>query len=90
MLYLIERASRCRYSPDILTMVTLHRYCSIYLQVVRELSSSSITRVHGDENRAGWVQRQLCPLKQEGLEIPSNGPLDAKDLLGHDRQHLYL
>lgn len=70
--------------------VTFHRWCSTYLQVVWELSSPSITRIHGDENRARWVERQFCPLKQECLQIPSNGPLYTQDLLGHHRQHLHL
>lgn len=62
----------------------------MYLQVVRELGPASVTRVHGDEHRAGWVERQLCPLKQEGLQIPGNGLLYAEDLLGHHREHLHL
>lgn len=65
-------------------------YGDIYLEVIRQLGPASVPGVHGDEDSTGRVQRELGAFKEEHLELPDDGLLDAEDLLGDDREHLYL
>jgi hypothetical protein len=65
-------------------------HADVYLEVVWQLSSASIPRVHGDEDSASWVQREFSAFKDKGLQFPDNGLLNAENLLGYHRQHFYL
>lgn len=58
---------------------------NIYLEVIWQLSPASVPRVHGDEDGTGWVQRELSAFKDEHLQLPDNGLLDAENLLGYHR-----
>ena len=46
--------------------------------------------VHGDEDGAAGVQRELHPLELEALDVVGHGVLDGVDLLGHHGQHPHL
>jgi len=57
------------------------------LEVVRQLLTACISRVHGDEDGTGRVQHQLRPFEQEPGHSLVDGDLNALDLLGYHRQH---
>ena len=59
-----------------------------HLEVVRQLLSACIARVHGDEHSTGRVQRDLCAFKYKSLDPLVDCHLDTVDLLGYHRQHL--
>ena len=61
-----------------------------HLQVVRQLLSAGVARVHSDEDGTGWVQSKLGTLKDEPLQFGSDGLLNTLDLLGNHREHLQL
>ena len=61
-----------------------------HLEVVWELRSASIARVHGDEGIAGGHQPDFHSLKCEHAELGSLSTLDGEHLLGHHTQHLQL
>ena len=46
--------------------------------------------VHGDEDGAAGVKRELHPLELEALDVVCHGVLDGVDLLGHHGQHPHL
>ena len=58
------------------------------LEVVGQLSTPSVARVHGDEDGAGGVQRDLCPLKHKHLTLLSDPTLNGLHLLSNHRQNL--
>lgn len=62
----------------------------LYLEIVWQLLSTSITWIHCDEESTGWVQREFCPLKHEALQVSSHSLLDTGNLLGDHGQHLQL
>lgn len=61
-----------------------------HLEVVWQLRTASIARVHGDEGIAGGHQADLHPLKDERAQLGCLGALDGQHLLGHHTQHLQL
>lgn len=63
---------------------------SSYLEVIRKFLSAGIAGVHGDEDGARAVQRNLCSLKHEPLQFLDDCDLDAQDLLGNDRENFQL
>ncbi len=62
----------------------------IYLQVVRQLLTSSVAWIHCDEHGAGGIQGQLRSLEHKALQVGVHCLLNTVDLLSHDRQHLQL
>ena len=54
-----------------------------HLEVVGQLLSSSIARVHGDEDGTRGIKGYLCALKDEALESLVHSHLDTVDLLGN-------
>ena len=69
-------------------MVTKVTQVVTNLQVVRQFCTPSVAWVHGDEDGAGGVQRDLCPLKHKQLALLSDGTLNGLHLLGDHRQNL--
>ena len=48
---------------------------------------TSISRVHGDEHRASWVEVDLCPLKEQNGGARIDTSLNGQDLLSKNRQY---
>ena len=48
---------------------------------------TSISRVHGDEHRASWVELDLCPFKEKHRGTRVDASLDGQDLLCHHRKN---
>jgi len=57
------------------------------LQVIGELSTTSVTGVHGNVDLARSVKLELGTLEDEGSQVLHNGGLDSQNLLGNDGQH---
>lgn len=61
-----------------------------YFQVIRQLCSACVSWVHGDKHTAGGIERELGSLEHKRLHVSHYGLLNAQNLLGDHRQHLYL
>jgi len=59
------------------------------LQVLREFCSTSISRIHCDEESDAWSQPDLLSNEVEYFLFGLDGVLDALDLDSDDRQHLH-
>ena len=57
-----------------------------YLEVIRQLLSACVARVHRDKHGAGGVEGQLCTLKDEAFQAGIDSVLNGRDLLRHDGQ----
>jgi len=58
------------------------------LEVVGQLLSAGISRVHRDEDGAGRVEHQLSSIKLKPRDSLVDCDLDTLDLLRDHRQHL--
>ena len=67
---------------------SLNSKCLRYLEVIRQLLSSSITRVHGNKHCTRWIQNKICSFKDELFFPISNSLLNRVNLLCYHRQHL--
>ena len=68
--------------------VVWHHHCTWAeksLEVVWKLTSSSIPRVHGNEDCARRVEGNLTVFKDETLHVGHDGKLYGKDLLCNNR-----
>ena len=72
------------------THARTHTHCAPEecLEVLRQLSTSCVARVHGDEEPHCGCHEDLHPLKQETLLLVTDGILDGLDLYGHNREDL--
>ena len=61
-----------------------------YLEVVWQLLSAGVTRVHRDEDGTRLVQHQLGSFEVEPRHSLVDGDLNALDLLPNYRQHFQL
>lgn len=60
------------------------------LEIVREFGAPCVTGIHCDGHKTVGVEFQHGSFKVKILQVHLNSPLDAEDLLGHDRQDLKL
>ena len=60
-----------------------------HLEVVGQLLPARISRVHGDEDSARWVQGDEGAFKVELFDSRGDGRLDAVYLLGYHGENLY-
>jgi hypothetical protein len=57
------------------------------LEVVWKLAAARIARVHGDEDAARGVKRDLGVLKHKARHVGHDRELNSQNLLRHHRQH---
>ena len=57
-------------------------------QVLGQLSTTGITRVHSNENTNGWIELDLFTHEDKSLLLIPNRILNALHLYGDDRQYL--
>jgi len=61
-----------------------------HLEVVRQLLSAGVSRIHRDEYCTSRVDHQLRSFEVETRHALVDGDLYALDLLGNDREHFQL
>ena len=60
------------------------------LEVIRELGTTGVARVHGDEDVGGVDNPKLHTLEDEPVQLCRDRALNAQHLLRHHREHLEL
>ena len=58
------------------------------LEIIWQLSSSCITRIHCNKYCTSWIQGDFCSFKHKCFKLLSNGSLYCLYLLGYHWQHL--